>query len=68
MSVTTLNLPDELHAALKDVALAERRSTNATIVVALEEYVARHGKTARVRALAAEVAERHEELLDRLAQ
>ena len=50
------------------VAEAEQRSANATIVVAIEEYVARHGKRAKVRGLAAEVAERHRELLDRLAQ
>jgi predicted transcriptional regulator len=51
--ITTMNLPDDLHASLKQVAEAEHR---------------RHDKQAKVRALAAEVAERHKELLDRLAQ
>lgn len=66
--ITTLNLPDELHAMLKKLAEAEHRSTNATIIVALSEYVSRHDRKAKVRALAADVAERHKELLDRLAR
>lgn len=66
--VTTLNLPDDLHAALKKLAEAEHRSTNATIIVAVTEYVARHDKKAKVQELAADVAERHKELLDRLAR
>ncbi|HET8680426.1 MAG TPA: Arc family DNA-binding protein [Micromonosporaceae bacterium] len=66
--ITTVNLPDDLHASLKQVADAEHRSANATIIVAITEYVSRHDKRAKVRALAADVAERHKELLDRLAQ
>jgi len=66
--ITTVNLPDDLHAGLKQVADAEHRSANATIVIAVTEYVSRHNKQAKVRALAAEVAERHRDLLDRLAQ
>jgi predicted transcriptional regulator len=66
--ITTVNLPDDLHASLKQVAEAEHRSANATIIIAITEYVSRHNKQAKVRALAAEVAERHQELLDRLAQ
>lgn len=66
--ITTVNLPDDLHASLKQVAEAEHRSANATIVVAVAEYVGRHDKRAKVRALAADVAERHRELLDRLAR
>jgi predicted transcriptional regulator len=66
--ITTVNLPDDLHASLKQVAEAEHRSANATIIVAITEYVSRHDKRAKVRALAGEVAERHRELLDRLAQ
>ena len=66
--VTTVSLPDDLHASLKQVAEAEHRSANATIIVAVTEYVSRHNKRAQVRALATEVAERHKDLLDRLAQ
>ncbi len=66
--VTTVNLPDDLHAALKRVAEAEHRSANATIIMAVMEYVSRHDKQSRVRDLAADVAERHKDLLDRLAQ
>ncbi|MGF1645983.1 MAG: Arc family DNA-binding protein [Kineosporiaceae bacterium] len=66
--VTTVNLPDDLHAALKQLADAEHRSANATIIVAISEYIQRHQRRATVGALAAEVAERHRELLDRLAE
>jgi predicted transcriptional regulator len=66
--ITTVNLPDDLHAALKRVAEAEHRSANATIIMAVTDYVSRRDKQGRVRALAADVAERHKELLDRLAQ
>ena len=66
--ITTVSLPDDLHASLKQVAEAGHRSANATIIIAITEYVSRHNKQAKVRALAAEVAERHQELLDRLAQ
>ncbi len=37
-------------------------------VVAATDHVSRHDKQGRVRALAMDVAERHKELLDRLAQ
>jgi predicted transcriptional regulator len=66
--ITTVSLPDDLHAGLKRVADIEHRSANATIIVAITEYVHRHDKRAEVRALAAEVAERHGELLDRLGK
>ncbi len=66
--VTTVNLPDELHAQLKQVAEEEHRSMNATILVALERYVAERTHRGRVRELAGEVARRDAELLDRLAK
>ncbi|MEV4845547.1 Arc family DNA-binding protein [Micromonospora matsumotoense] len=66
--VTTVNLPDGLHERLKDLAEEEHRSMNATIVVAVEEYVAARSRRARVRELARDVAERDAELLRRLAQ
>jgi predicted transcriptional regulator len=66
--VTTVSLPDELHAALKRVADEEHRSMNATILVALEQYVAARSHRAKVRELASDVARRDAELLDRLAQ
>lgn len=66
--VTTVNLPDDLHASLKQVAEAEHRSANATIIIAITEYVHRHNKSARIRTLATDVAEQHRELLDRLGQ
>jgi predicted transcriptional regulator len=66
--VTTVNLPDELHAALKRVAEDEHRSMNATILVALEQYVAARSHRTKVHELAADVARMDAELLDRLAQ
>jgi predicted transcriptional regulator len=66
--VTTLNLPDELHAALKRIADDEHRSMNATILVAVEQYVAARSHRSKVRELAADVARQDAELLDRLAQ
>lgn len=66
--VTTLNLPDELHAALRSLAEAEHRSVNATILVALERYIEESAHKAKVTAAAREVAVRHAELLDRLAK
>lgn len=68
MATTTVTLPDDLHDSLKQVAAAEHRSANATIIVAVAEYVRNHDKKAAVRAIANEVAQRHRELLDRLAQ
>lgn len=66
--ITTINLPDDLHARLKQIADGEHRSANATIIVALSEYVERAQRRDRVGTLAAEVAQRHRELLDRLAE
>jgi predicted transcriptional regulator len=66
--MTTVNLPEELHAQLKQVADEDRRSMNAIIVVAVERYVAARSHRARVRELARDVASRDAELLDRLAQ
>ena len=68
MSITTITLPDGLHAELRTVAAAEHRSVNATIVIAVTEYVERRNKRAAVRGVAAEIAERHKELLERLAR
>ena len=66
--VTTVNLPDELHERLKQLADEEHRSMNATIVVAVAEYVSARSRRARVRDLAGEVVERDAELLRRLAE
>jgi predicted transcriptional regulator len=65
---TTVSLPDDLHVSLKLVAEAEQCSADATIVVAIAEYVSRHDKRVKIRELAADVAARHGELLGRLAQ
>ncbi|MDT5029437.1 MAG: hypothetical protein QOE61_5863, partial [Micromonosporaceae bacterium] len=46
--VTTVNLPNELHERLKELAEHEHRSMNATIVVAVEEYVSTRSHRSRV--------------------
>lgn len=66
--ITTVNLPDELHEQLKQAADQDRRSMNATIVVAVERYIAERRHRARTRDLAREVVRRDAELLDRLAE
>ncbi|MEV4757432.1 Arc family DNA-binding protein [Micromonospora sp. NPDC049559] len=66
--VTTVDLPDELYERLKEPAECDHRSMNATIVVALEQYVAQRNQRARVRDLARDVADRDAELLRRLAE
>jgi hypothetical protein len=39
MKLLSLRLPEELHAALKEIADKERRSLHAQIVYILEEFV-----------------------------
>ena len=64
----TVDIPDDLMAVLKQVAEAQHRSVNSLLIVAAEEYIARHSQ--RVRALAAgrQIVELDRELLDRLAR
>jgi predicted transcriptional regulator len=64
----TIELPDELAAALKAVAAAEHRSVQQTLVIAAREYVERHNVRARVRESGQRIIEQDRELLDRLAQ
>ncbi len=64
----TIELPDELAAALKEVATAEHRSVQQTLVLAAQEYVERHKLRARVRESGRRIVEQDRELLDRLAQ
>jgi predicted transcriptional regulator len=66
--VTTVSLPDHLHARLKVIAEREHRSMNATIIVAVERYLDGEDRRSRIRELAQNVAERDAELLDRLAR
>jgi len=66
--VTTVNLPDELHAALRRLADEQRRSMNQVITEALGRFVADHEHRARIDAATAEIVARDAELLDRLAK
>jgi hypothetical protein len=54
--------------ALKDVAAAEHRSVQQTLVLAAREYVERHQLRSRVRESGRKIIEQDRELLDRLAQ
>lgn len=64
----TIDLPDELAAALKAIAAAEHRSVQQTLIVAAQEYVDRQNLRTRVRASGQAIIEQDRELLDRLAQ
>jgi predicted transcriptional regulator len=66
--VTTVSLPDELHAALRQLADEQRRPMNQIVVEALGRFVAEHEHRARVDAATAEIVARDAELLDRLAK
>ena len=64
----TIELPDDLALALKEVAAAEHRSVQQTLVLAAREYVERHNLRSRVRDSGRSIIEQDKELLDRLAQ
>jgi predicted transcriptional regulator len=64
----TIELPDDLAAALREVATAEHRSVQQTLVLAAQEYVERHSLRSRVRESGRKVIDQDQELLDRLAQ
>jgi hypothetical protein len=67
MITTSLKLPAEIYEAIKAEAAADHRSINAAIVVALSDHVRRRERTKRVADIGAEIADRHSELLRRLA-
>lgn len=67
MITTTISLPDELHAELKQIAEAERRSFTQTVVMELQKAVEKRRHRAQVRELAERVRDDHQRLLDRLA-
>ena len=67
MITTTISLPDELHAELKQIAEAERRSFTQTVVMELQKAVDKRRHRERVHELAAQVRDEHGQLLDRLA-
>ena len=64
----TIELSDDLTASLKEVAAAEHRSVQQTLVIAAQEYVERHKLRARVHASGIRIIEQDQELLDRLAR
>ncbi len=64
----TIELPDDLAAALKEVAAAEHRSVQQTLVLAAQEYVERSKLRSRVRKSGRKIIEQDKEVLDRLAR
>jgi hypothetical protein len=68
MVTTSLKLPADIYEAIKEEAAADHRSINAAIVVALSDHVRARQRARRVADIGAEIAERHGELLRRLAQ
>ena len=67
-TAVTFTLSDELHDSLQQIAEFEHRTAEATLVVAVAEYIRIHDKRAAVRAIGAEIARKHRGILDRLAQ
>ncbi|HEX5596808.1 MAG TPA: Arc family DNA-binding protein [Micromonosporaceae bacterium] len=63
----TFDLPPELHEAVRRIAVSERRSITQTLIVAVDEYVQRHGRLHRVDELSKRIAEEDADLLRRLA-
>ncbi|MFW6203740.1 MAG: Arc family DNA-binding protein [Actinomycetota bacterium] len=64
---TTFDLPAELHEQVRKIAAAERRSITQTLILAVEEYVARHQRASEVDAISRRIAQEDAELLRRLA-
>jgi hypothetical protein len=64
---TSLKLPADVYEAIKAEAAADHRSINAAIVVALRDHVRRRQRAERVAEIGAEIADKHSELLRRLA-
>lgn len=64
---TSLKLPADIYEAIKAEAAADHRSINAAIVVALSDHVRRRQRAQRVADIGAEIADKHSELLRRLA-
>lgn len=64
---TTINLPPELHDQVRRIAAAERRSIAQTLIIAVEEYVERNQRAAKVEALSARIAGEDADLLQQLA-
>jgi plasmid stability protein len=67
MATTIVTLPCDLHQQLKALAAAEHRSVNATVIVAVTEYLRTRDKRSAVTAMAAVIADQDRPIIDRLA-
>lgn len=64
----TLRLDEATSEALRDQAQAEGRSVHQTVLIAIDEYLARHRRSQRIDALAREAAAEYPEVLRRLGE
>lgn len=64
----TLRLDDETADALRERASADGRSVHQTVLLAIDEYLARHQRDQRIELLATKAAADFPEVLRRLAE
>ncbi|HEV2086964.1 MAG TPA: hypothetical protein VGR21_01505 [Cryptosporangiaceae bacterium] len=64
----TLRLDDQQTEALRRRAEAEQRSMQQIALDAVDEYIARHDRAERIKAVSTEYAERYADLLRRLGE
>lgn len=63
----SFNLPPELHEQVRRIAAAEGRSISQTLRVAIEEYVRRNDRAAKIGEISTRIGSQDEELLRRLS-
>ena len=64
----TLRLDESTSEALRERAQADGRSVHQTVLVAIDEYLARHRRSQRIAVLAEQAAADYPEVLRRLGE
>jgi hypothetical protein len=64
----TLRLDESTSGALREQAQADGRSVHQTVLVAIDEYLARHRRSQRIAVLAEQAAADYPEVLRRLGE
>ncbi len=64
----TLRLDEKTTSALREQAQADGRSIHQTVLIAIDEYLARHRRSQHIDALAREAASDYPEVLRRLGE
>ncbi|WP_066363440.1 Arc family DNA-binding protein [Herbidospora mongoliensis] len=67
MAETRLRLPDETYEQIKQIASGDDESVNSTLIVAIDEYIARRRRE-RYEEMGRKIAQRDKELLERLSR